>query len=151
VPWLLPGTTLPVQKWSPSGGLSMAGNLTYAPEPGTGWKDIDPSKFDNIVDALHNESVYRAAQEMLGERLAEVTTGLLVGGGTDTTASGIVYASGCVPHACGVSDGFMAIDAAGERLYFAREGDGQPETWPALAEWPAELRSAMDEAFAPKQ
>ena len=152
VPWLMPGNTMPVKRWAPSSGVSLAGNLTYTPEPGTGWKDIDPSKYDNIVDAFHNEAVYRAAQKMLGERLAEVTTGLLVGGGTENTASGIVYASGCVPHACGVSDGFMAIDVAGEKLFFARESaGGKADTWPQLDTWPAELRAAMDEAFASPQ
>ncbi len=84
-----------------------------------------------------------------------MTTALLVGGGTEKTASGIVYASGCVPHACGVSDGFMAIDAAAKKLYFAQQKDEQgasgADAWPDLKEWPAELRDAMEKALAPPQ
>jgi hypothetical protein len=125
------------------------------PDPGTGWADIDPSKYDNIIDAFHNEAVYQAAQKLLGDKLGDVTTALLVGGGTEKTASGIVYASGCVPHACGVSDGFMAIDAAEKKLYFAQQKDeqgaGGADAWPDLKEWPAELRDAMEKALAPPQ
>jgi hypothetical protein len=152
VPWLLPGGTAPVKKWSPLHGFSLAGKLTYMAEPGTGWKDIDPARYDNIIDAFHNEAVYKAAKSLLGNRLNDVTTSLLVGGGTEKTASGIIYASGCVPHDCGGNDGFMAIDAKGKKLYFAREGDKkEPDAWPALKTWPADLRAAMVKAFAPPQ
>ncbi len=89
---------------------------------------------------------------LVTDRLDEVTTSLLVGGGTEKTASGIIYASGCVPHDCGGNDGFMAIDATAGKLYFAREsGKAEPDAWPALKEWPADLREAMDKAFAPPQ
>ena len=155
VPWLQPGGSAQVKTWSPQQGFALAGELTYMPDPGTGWADIDPSKYDNIIDAFHNEAVYRAAQKLLGDKLGDVTTALLVGGGTEKTASGIVYASGCVPHACGVSDGFMAIDAAAKKLYFAQQKDEQgasgADTWPELKEWPAELRAAMEKALAPPQ
>jgi hypothetical protein len=152
VPWLMPGGSAPVKKWSPSHGFTLAGNLTYMPDPGTGWKNVDASKYDNIIDAFHNEAVFHAATKLLGDRLTDVTTGLLVGGGTEKTASGIIYASGCVPHACGVSDGFMAIDAKAKKLYFAQQNDkGGADAWPALKTWPADLRAAMDEAFAPPQ
>lgn len=155
VPWLLPGGSAQVKTWSPQRGFALAGELTYVPDPGTGWAGIDPSKYDNIIDAFHNEAVYQAAQKLLGDKLGDVTTALLVGGGTEKTASGIVYASGCVPHACGVSDGFMAIDAAAKKLYFAQQKDEQgasgADTWPELKEWPAELRAAMEKALAPPQ
>ena len=72
---------------------------------------------------MKNEAVYEAAQELLGDRLTDVATGLLTGGGTETTPSGIFYASGCVPHACGSADAFMAIDPKGRKLYFAQQGD----------------------------
>ncbi len=152
VPWLMAGDTAPVKRWSPETGFQTAGNLTFAPEPGTGWKDVDASKYDSIVDSFRNEAVYDAAARMLGHRLAEVTTSLLVSAGTEKTPSGIIYASGCVPHDCGGNDGFMAIDAKGGKLYFARQGGKpQPEAWPALKQWPAELREAMKKAFAPPQ
>lgn len=51
VPYLLPGDSKPALQWSPTGGLSTSGNLTYTPEPGTDWKDVDPAKYDSIVDA----------------------------------------------------------------------------------------------------
>jgi hypothetical protein len=147
VPYLLPGDEKPALQWSPTGGLTTSGNLTYMPEPGTDWKDIDPSKYDNIIDAFHNEAVYKEAEKLLGKDMPDMATSLLVGGGTEKTASGAFYATGCVPHDCGGNDGFMAVDPAKHKLYFARRGDdGQPKAWPALETWPADVKEALDKA-----
>jgi hypothetical protein len=152
VPWLLPGASGDVRKWSPQTGFALAGRLSYAPDPGTGWGDVDPAKFDNIIDAFHNEAVYGEAKKLLGDGLTEMATSLLVGGGTEKTKSGIAYARGCIPHACGGGDGFMAIDTKGKKLYFARQTDkAQPDAWPALKTWPGELREALKTALAPPQ
>jgi hypothetical protein len=148
VPFLLPGDSKPALQWAPDTGLVTSGLLSYAPEPGTGWADVDPSKYQNIVDAFHNEAVYRAAQKLLGSHLTEVATGLLVGGGTEQTASGAFYASGCVPHDCGGADAFMAVDPKRRKLYFAQQGSKKiPDMWPAKKEWPADLRAASYKAI----
>lgn len=147
VPYLLPGETRPALQWSPTTGLTTSGKLTYAPEPGTDWKDVDPSKYDNIIDAFHNEAVYKAAEALLGKAMPDVATSLLVGGGTAKTASGAFYASGCVPHDCGGNDGFMAVDPVKHKLYFARRGDNpEPDTWPPVKDWPADIKKALDAA-----
>ncbi|MDX8479126.1 hypothetical protein RFN28_11655 [Mesorhizobium sp. VK24D] len=147
VPYLLPGETRPALQWSPTGGLTTSGNLTYTPEPGTDWKDIDPSKYDNVIDAFHNEAVYKAAEALLGKDMPDMATSLLVGGGTEKTASGAFYATGCVPHDCGGNDGFMAVDPVKHKLYFARRGDnGEPQAWPDVKSWPADIKKALDEA-----
>ncbi|RUV59044.1 MULTISPECIES: hypothetical protein [unclassified Mesorhizobium] len=148
VPYLLPGVSKPALQWSPTDGLTTSGNLTYMPESGTDWKDVDPSKYDNVVDAFHNEAVFRLAETLLGKEMPEMATSLLVGGGTEKTASGAFYASGCVSHDCGGNDGFMAVDPANPKLYFARRGDKpEPDAWPAMNTWPAEVREAMDKAL----
>ncbi|AZO72706.1 MULTISPECIES: hypothetical protein [unclassified Mesorhizobium] len=147
VPYLLPGETRPALQWSPTTGLTTSGELTYAPEPGTDWKDVDPSKYDNIIDAFHNEAVSKAAEALLGKAMPDVATSLLVGGGTEKTASGAFYASGCVPHDCGGNDGFMAVDPVKHKLYFARRGDNpEPDTWPPVKDWPADIKKAYDDA-----
>lgn len=157
VPWLLPGKASPLKRWSPQQGFELAGTLSYTPDPETGWSDIDASKYENIIDAFHNEAIYQSAQALLGDRFGDVTTALLVGGGTEKTASGIIYASGCVPHACGISDGFMAIDAKERKLYFAQQkgeegaAKGAVDAWPDLTTWPADLAAAMNKALAPPQ
>jgi hypothetical protein len=144
VPYLLPGESEAVQVWSPNTGLEVAGTITYAPQPGTGWQDLDPSKFENIIDSFKNEAVYDASKKLLGDKLTDVATGLSVGGSPETTDSGIFYASGCVPHACGSADAFMAVDPHGQKLYFAQEGDNpEPSAWPELNSWPAEVQEAM--------
>ncbi|MDG4893262.1 hypothetical protein P9272_06710 [Mesorhizobium sp. WSM4976] len=147
VPYLLPGETRPALQWSPAAGLTTSGNLTYTPEPGTDWKDVDPSKYDNIIDAFHNEAVYKAGQALLGNDMPDMATSLLVGGGTEKTASGAFYATGCVPHDCGGNDGFMAVDPAKHKIYFARRGDnGELQAWPPLKDWPADIKKAYDDA-----
>ncbi|KRB20748.1 MULTISPECIES: hypothetical protein [Mesorhizobium] len=148
VPYLLPGDEKPALQWSPTSGLTTSGNLIYMPEPGTDWKDIDPSKYDNIIDAFHNEAVYKEAEKLLGKDMPDMATSLLVGGGTEKTASGVFYASGCVPHDCGGNDGFMAVDPAKHKLYFARRGDKpEPDAWPPTATWPADVKEALDKAL----
>ncbi|PTE07589.1 hypothetical protein [Mesorhizobium helmanticense] len=148
VPYLLPGDSKPALQWSPTGGLSTSGNLIYTPEPGTDWKDVDPAKYDNIIDAFHNEAVYKAAEKLLGDTMPDMATRLLVGGGTQKAVSGAFYASGCVPHDCGGNDGFMAVDPAQHKLYFARRGDnGEPDAWPAVKTWPADIKEALDKAL----
>ncbi|MER9179106.1 hypothetical protein [Mesorhizobium sp. M0767] len=148
VPYLLPGDSKPALQWSPTDGLTTSGNLTYMPEPGTDWKDIDPSKYDNIIDAFHNEAVYRLAETLLGKDMPDMATSLLVGGGTEKTASGAFFASGCVPHDCGGNDGFMAVDPVKHKLYFARRGDKpEPDAWPAVSTWPADVKEALDKAL----
>nr|WMC96915.1 hypothetical protein RAR13_26815 [Aminobacter aminovorans] len=149
IPNPLPGETLPVTTWDPESGLTMHGNLAYAPQPGTDWSDLTPKTYeDGIVAAFKNEAVYNAAQQLLGDDLPGFATSLLINGGTEPLPSGAFYASGCVPHACGVSDGFIAIDAKARKLYLAQQTEAEPKAWPALATWPAEFRDALTKALA---
>jgi len=149
VPYLLPGASGNVREWTPEKGLQIVGELSYAPEAGTSWDDLDPAKLDSITDALRNESVYEAAKDLLGDKLTDVSTGLLVGGGTQSTASGAFYAAGCVPHDCGGADGFMAVDPKGHKVYFAQRADeGKIAAWPSVKKWPADLRDAMKGAMS---
>ena len=148
VPYLLPGATAPVQAWSPQERLTIAGELAYKPQPGTKWAELETATPTYVVDAFANEDVYRAAQKLLGDRLDDVALGLTVGSGFERTAAGILYGNGCVPHACGSADAFMAVDPRGQKLYFAQQGENPPiTTWPAEAQWPQELRQKMAEAL----
>ncbi len=149
IPYPLPGETLPVTTWDPENGLTMHGNLAYAPQPGTDWSDLDPKKFeDGIVAAFKNEAVYKAAQQLLGNDLPGFATSLLVNGGTESLPSGAFFATGCIPHACGGGNGFIAIDAKARKLYLAQQTETEPKAWPALATWPGEFRDALTKALA---
>jgi hypothetical protein len=146
VPYLLPGATAPVQAWSPLERLTIAGELAYTPQPGTKWAELETKTPAHVVDAFANEDVYKAAKKLLGARLNDVALGLTVGSGFERTASGVLYGNGCVPHACGSADAFMAIDPLGQKLYFAQQGENPAiAIWPAEAQWPQELRQTMTE------
>lgn len=149
LPYVLPGATAPVRTWSPDGGLATAGTLSFSPEPGTGWKDFNPSKLAGMIDALSNAAVYRMSSKLLGGRMEEVVTGLSVSGAPETTKMGLVYGNGCTPHACGLADSFMAVDARNKAVYFAHQGEKGIETWPALKRWPPAIRGLMTAALKP--
>ena len=149
VPYVLPGATALVQTWSPDTGLVTAGELAFAPEPGTGWKDFDPSKLASMIDALSNAAVYRAGRKLLGDRMEEVVTGLSVSGTPETTKLGLVYGNGCTPHACGLADSFMAVDTRNKAVYFAHQGEKGIDAWPALKRWPDAVRGLMTTALTP--
>jgi hypothetical protein len=146
VPYVIPGTSEPVQAWSPETGVRVAGTLAFAPQPGTKWADLGES-LQNISDALDNEEIHAAASGQLGDRMGEVVTGLMVGAEPQPIGDGILYGFGCTPHACGVADSFMAVDRKNKKLFFAHQGDKGVETWPAIADWPVELAAALKQAI----
>jgi hypothetical protein len=149
LPYVLPGATALVQTWSPETGLTTAGELSFSPEPGTGWKDLHPSKLQSMIDTLRNAAVYRASRKLLGKRMEEVVTGLSVSGAPETTKMGLIYGNGCTPHACGAADSFMAVDTRNKAVYFAHQGEKGIDAWPALKRWPAAIRGLMSAAIAP--
>ena len=152
VPYLLPGDVNNVQAWTPENGLEVVGTITYSPQPGTGWKDLDPTKIEYMIEAFKNQAVYDAASQLLGDKLLDLVTGLQTGGNLETAPSGLLYASGCVPHACGSADAFAAIDPKTQKLYFAQQNDsGGQTTWPALETWPSEARDLMKQELSPPQ
>jgi hypothetical protein len=142
VPTVLPGETQPVRYWSPDAGLKLAGTMAFSPQPGTGWNDV--SAPGHMMDVFENEAVYEASRALLGDELTEVVRGLSVGGEPKALAAGRFWSRGCVPHACGISDSFMAVDARAGKVYFAQQQDGAaPRSWPEAASWPPEIRAAM--------
>ena len=149
LPYVLPGATALVQTWSPETGLTTAGELSFSPEPGTGWKDLHPSKLQSMIDTLRNAAVYRTSRKLLGKRMEEVVTGLSVSGAPETTKMGLIYGNGCTPHACGAADSFMAVDTRNKTVYFAHQGEKGIDAWPALKRWPAAIRGLMSAAIAP--
>lgn len=148
VPALVPGTDGEVSSWTPEDGLKVAGRMTFTPQPGTGWEQLEGKAPEHIIDAFDNAAVYAAAQEMLGSELQDMATSLLTSGTPQTLATGEIVGDGCVPHACSIRDGFMAIDPVDRKLYFAQQQQGaEPRTWPDVGEWPEEIREAMHKAL----
>lgn len=149
LPYLLPGQSEAVQTWSPEEGLRTAGDLSFTPQPATDWSNFDSDSLEYIVSALDNADAYSAAEKLLGDKLFDVVSGLMTGGNAEKQADGTVDGSGCVPHACGVSDSYMAVDPKARKLYFAQQtGDGgQPNAWPPVGEWPKPIRDRMTAAI----
>lgn len=149
VPYLRPGATADVQSWSPEDGLRVAGQMSYVPQPGTRWADLDPARIAHPFDLFANGDFYAAARKLLGDKFSGVILALSVSGGLESTASGVLYGSGCIPHACGEGNGFVAVDPKARTVWFAQENGGAtPDAWPPLDAWPAEVRAAMTKSFS---
>lgn len=153
VPHLLPGESKALQFWSPDEGLKTAGNLAFTPQPGTTWDNFDPKAARYMVDAFGNAAIYDAARALLGVDMSRVINGLLTGGDVQVQDDGILTGYGCVPHACGVSDSFMAVDPKAKKLYFAQQTSdgGAPRVWPGPDEWPGTLQAVMLGAIGPNR
>ena len=147
VPYPAPGTVEDVWRWDPDGGLKLAGRMAFAPQPGTDWETLKSGEPGYGFEAFDNAAVYEAAQKMLGGELAEVARGFLTGSRMERIDGGLLIGGGCVPHACGVADGFIAIDPEEQKLYIAQQADGEPRTWPEVGEWPPEALEAMHKAL----
>ncbi len=142
VPYLLPGASDVVRTWSPGEGLRIAGRLNFMPQPGTGWADV--AMPGHMMDVFANEAVYEASRATLGDALTEVARGLSVGGEPTALGEGRFWSRGCVPHACSLSDSFMAVDAKARTVFFAQQTEGgAPRSWPDAAGWPQDIRAAM--------
>lgn len=148
LPYVLPGSSEPVETWSPSAGLTLAGRLDFAPEPGTGWADLESKPAGHPMDYFSNAAFYKQAQALLGEDLGVVAQALSVASEPEVTAGGLQVSRGCVPHACTISDGFVAVDVNAGAMWFAQMRGSSFAHWPKLAEWPKPVRAAFDKAFA---
>lgn len=143
VPYLAPGAAADVVSWSPEEGLKLHGEIAYAPQRGTTWAGFDPDAIGHPFDFFENADIYAEAGILLGDALEEVVMGLSVSSGPEALDSGVLVARGCVPHACGSYDSFVAVDPAGRSLHFAQQQDGEGLAyWPDAAEWPDDLLDA---------
>lgn len=149
VPYLRPGETADVQSWTPDEGVKLAGEMSFAPQPNTHWGDLESGKLEHPYDLFANADFYAAAQKVLDGKLQDVAMALSVAAEPERTQSGIIYGSGCIPHACGEGNGFFAVDPRAKAVWFAQQTDSStPDAWPALDGWPAEVRDVMTKAFA---
>lgn len=136
VPYVAPGETRMLKAWSPSDGMTIEGSLSFTPDPETNWSTLKGSELFHPLDFFTNADVYKAVAELTGDALETYAKGLRTASQPRRLASGIRMASGCVPHNCGGSDSFIAVDQAGEAVYLAQqEGEGF-RFWPTMDVWP---------------
>ena len=151
VPYLLPGETAPVRRWTPPDGVETAGVLHYAPEPGTGWEAIAADAISYPLDLLRNEALYTEALGLLGaDDMADYARGLSVAS-EPQIRDGLLTGSGCVPHNCGGADSLIIADTTAQKLYLAQQRDGAIRQWPEASGWPAGAAALFKEFAAGRQ
>ena len=148
VPYLRPGEVADVTSWSPEEGFALTGKISYAPQPGTSWEGFDAGGISYPLDVFRNAAVYDAAVELLGDTLFDVAMGLGTSGEPEISEDGVLFGRGCVPHACGLSDTFIAIDPVGEAVYLAQMQDGGTTGfWPERDTWPDAVSALIPSDF----
>lgn len=148
-PWPLPGETLDMTQWTPDAGFTLAGALSFRPQPETTWAGLAAKPLGHPMDFFANAELYAAAQALLGDDLSGVALALSVSSEPEKGDDGLLYARGCVPHACTVSDGFIAVDPAAKGVWLAQmQDEGAFKYWPDRSAWPAKVSAAFDKAFA---
>lgn len=135
VPYLNPGEERPLKRWSKYDGVETVGLIRFTPEPGTGWDTLAANPAGHPIDFFQNEEIYTLAAIALGDGLGAYVKGLQVASEPKRLQSGIVMASGCVPHNCGSADAFIAVDETGRALYMAQQNAGGYSHWPSLDSW----------------
>jgi hypothetical protein len=150
VPWVMPGETLDVTEWTPTEGFRVAGAMTFKPQPGTTWTDLQAQPAGHPMDLFANEAFYAKATAILGDDLSDLVTSLGTSAAPEDVGGGLFVARGCIPHACGSNDGFVAVDPKAKSIWFAQQqDDGSLKYWPALDAWPKAARDAVKQGFQP--
>ena len=151
VPYLVPGATETVQKWTPDGGLAEAEEISYQPQEGSNWDSLDPAKADHPYALLNNADIYAAAQNLTGDKFSELVTLLGVAGPPEVLDGGLVASPGCQAHACGTANGFLGLDLENSQVFAATKySNADAALWPAdISAWPSPLRQAFEASVAP--
>jgi len=147
VPWLLPGETADVRAWAPGEGFRLHGRITYAPQPDTSWASFDADAVSHPMELFQNADILAAAEALLGGELTDVASGLGTASAPDVSPGGLLYARGCVPHACGVADTFVVVDKAAQAIYLAQQDEPSARFWPERAAWPKAAAALIPSAF----
>ncbi len=145
-PYLVPGATATVQKWTPEAGVVDAGTISYEPVAGSNWSNLDVRALDHPYALLGNADVYAAAKTLTGDKFGELVLLLSVAGPPEMVGDNYLVATGCQAHACGVADGFLGVDVKAKTLFAAIRYSDQPEVfWPTdFKMWPEALQKSYE-------
>lgn len=143
MPHAVPGPARLVHQWTPQLGLRVVGGLEFVPSGGT-WADLQKITPTDIIQLLDNTDVYTAIKTLLGPNFEEMLTDLRRTAEIGRQGAGLIVAAGCSPSNCSEATGFLAVDPAGMKVYFAnRIQESAPITYPANENWPPELLQEM--------
>jgi hypothetical protein len=150
VPHVPPGGTALVERWTPKDGVTVAGEISFMPQPETGWADFDPAKISHPVDLFNNAELYAALQALAGQRFVELADKLGTASPPTLIDGKFLAAPGCQPSACSSDKGFAGLDIEKKAVFAAiRTEDGTETLWPAdKAAWPEALIKAWEASKA---
>ena len=139
-----PGNPASIDQWSPTTGLEHVGRIEFEPQPGTGWQTLRIDDLSHPRHLFDNADVYRAVADLAGADLAALSTSLSVASELEPVDGRYLVGMGCMPHACGAADGFIAVDVEGRAVYAATDATEQTSVWPAADRWPPVLKVRLE-------
>lgn len=150
VPHVPPGGTALVERWTPKGGIEVAGELSFMPQPETGWDDLDAAKIVHPVDLFSNAEIYEALAALTGNRFTEFADKLGTAAQPQLIDGKFLAAPGCQPSACATDKGFAGLDIEKKGVFAAiKSEDGTETLWPSdVKTWPEPLAKAWEAAKA---
>jgi hypothetical protein len=125
--------------WQAAGnGVRFLGTLKFAPQPNSTWADLDKA-LDHPLSLFDVAPLDAAVRKLTGSSYAEFARALGVASPVEARGPYLI-GSGCLPHACGDTEGFLAIEREAKRIFLGLKTRGRVRAWPALAAWPKPLR-----------
>jgi len=144
IPYLNPGESRLLNAWSPSSGISSKGQLSFAPQAGTGWADLKAKPASHPIDFFQNEVIHDMAKKLTGDDFAVFAKGLSVAVDPRPLRMGVIMASGCTPHNCGVKDSLILIDEENQTIFLAQQNENDFNYWPPKDQWTPKANEAFD-------
>lgn len=140
-----PGQNQPVVRWKADRGFELAGNLAFAPSPGTGWEQLNASG-RTARDLFSNAAVYAEAQRTASDQLYGLVKALSSGPEPQSPEPGVFVLEGCSPNQCDTIQALCIVDAVHRRVMFAaRTGGALARIWPEdRTQWTGRAAEALE-------
>ncbi len=132
-------------RFSASAGLRLVGQLEFAPEPGTGFRDLKTANTGSAAELLANQAIHRAIQSLAGassKAYMRALTGFANAPAVNADNELQWVFAGCATRqSCELDAAMLVIDRKLRAVYLAqRVASGKTISWPDIARWPVEAK-----------
>jgi len=133
--------------WTPGDGMKLAAKTTAQPVAGTGWFNARDLLGQDPAAIFMNEEVSAAIKRAVGDAYPMLVDRTLVATPIAEVKPGILFGSGCMPHACDSDKSFVGLDLNKKQVFVGLKLSGKPvEAFPKQG-WPPALLQALRKAM----
>ena len=126
-------------------GLTLAGRLHFAPEPGTGFGELKPADIEKGPGAvLRNQAVWEAFGTITRADLKAYAAALSVADAPVPTSTPLLAAAGCfAADACKRQAALLIVDPVKRMVYVALRIGAKRSTRPDAKVWPENAKAVL--------